>query len=118
VRVLRRDLAHLAAELGTMDADAVGARDVSGLVGRLAEDDLPPDRVQSILDSVRALYAYAIERGLARTSPLAEPARAGRRAPTPTAAMLALGEEVVGWSVKLIVIAFVVVALGLVVALA
>jgi site-specific recombinase XerD len=118
VRELRRDLTHVASQLGPVQVDAVRGRHVEALVDELRESGLPPERVRSSLEALRTVYAYAIGRGLVRTSPLvgrALPATEGR---SPTTAVLALGEQAVAWTVRVIVIAFVLIALGLVVALA
>lgn len=118
VRELRRDLTHAAAELGTMDVDALRARHVEALVDELRDAGFPPDRVRSSLEALQSLYAYALGRGLVRSSPLIGLAAPASPARTPTNAMLALGEQAVTWTVRVIVIAFVLIALGLVVALA
>jgi site-specific recombinase XerC len=117
-RELRRDLTYVAAELGTMHVEAIRPRHVHALVEEVSEAGLPPDRVRSIVESLRSLYAYAIGRGLVRTSPLVGLALPEGPSPTPTNAMLALGEQVVAWTVRAIVIAFVLVAVGLAVVLA
>ena len=118
VRGLRRDLTHVASELGTLEVDQVRARHVEALVDELRAAGLPPDRVRSVIEALRSLYAYAIGRGLVKASPLVGLAVGGTEARTPTAAMLDLGEQVVAWTVRVIVIAFVLIALGLVVVLA
>jgi len=125
VRELRGALAHVETELGTVPVDAVRGRQVGALFDQLRDAGLPPSRVSTIVEALRSLYAYAIERGLVRASPLvglaapeAAPAPAGHQTRTPTDAMLALGERVVTWTVRVIVIAFVLVAVVLAVALA
>ena len=118
VRELRRDLTHVASELGTLEVDQVRARHVEALVDELRAAGLPPDRVRSVIEALRSLYAYAIGRGLVKASTLVGLAVGGTEARTPTAAMLDLGEQVVAWTVRVIVIAFVLIALGLVVVLA
>lgn len=118
VRELRRDLTHVATALGTMEVGAVRPRDVQDLVDELRGEGVAQDRVQSVLEALRGLYAYAIGQGLVRTSPLVGLAATDGEAPTPTNAMLALGEGIVAWTMRVIVIAFVLIALGLVVALA
>jgi len=117
VRELRGSLVHAVTELGTIDATAVRSRDVRAMVDGLAAAGLPPARVTAVVDALRAVYAYAVGRGLVRTSPLvgladAEPAQA-----SPTDAMLELGERLAVWMVRAIVIAFVLVAVGLAFAL-
>jgi hypothetical protein len=117
VRELRASLAHVVSELGTIDVAAVRGRDVRTMVDGLAAAGLPPARATAVVDALRAVYAYAVGRGLLRTSPLvgladAEPAQA-----TPTDAMLEFGERLAVWMVRAIVIAFVLVAVGLAVAL-
>ena len=118
VRELRRDLTYAASELGTMNVEAIRPRHVHALVEELSDAGLPPDRMRSIVGSLRSLYAYAIGRGLVRTSPLVGLALPEGPSRTPTDAMLALGEQVVAWTVRAIVIAFVLVAVGLAVVLA
>jgi site-specific recombinase XerC len=117
VRELRASLAHVVTELGTIDVAAVRGRDVRAMVDGLAAAGLPPARVTAVVDALRAVYAYAIGRGLVRTSPLvgfadAEPAQA-----SPTDAMLEFGERLAVWMVRAIVIAFVLVAVGVAFAL-
>jgi site-specific recombinase XerD len=118
VRELRRDLTHVASELGPVQLDAVRGRHVEALVDELRATGLPPDRVRACLEALRSVYAYAIGRGLVRTSPLVGRALPATENSTPTTAVLALGEQAVAWTVRVIVIAFVLIALGLVVALA
>lgn len=117
LRELRGSLAHVVSEFGTIDVAAVRGRDVRTLVDGLAAAGLPPARITAVVDALRAVYAYAVGRGLVRASPLvgladAEPVRA-----SPTDAMLELGERLAVWMVRAIVIAFVLVAVGLAFAL-
>jgi site-specific recombinase XerD len=118
LRELRRALTHVDAELGGLPVGAVRGRDVQDLVEALGAAGLRADRTDAIVDALRAVYAFAIAQGVVRTSPLvglARPVDGGR---SPTDAMLELGERVVAWSVRGIVIAFVVIAVGLAVAIA
>jgi hypothetical protein len=125
LRELRGALSHVASELGTMDVGDVRARDVQALLDDLHAAGLPPSRISAVVEALRSLFAYAIRRGLVRTSPMVgmapappEPAAATGVARTPTDAMLLLGGQLIGWTVKLIVIAFVLFAVALGVALA
>ena len=117
VRELRGSLAHVVSELGTLDVAAVRGRDVRAMVDGLAAAGLPPARVTAVIDALRAVYAYAVGRGLVRTSPLVGMADAEPARPSPTDAMLELGERLAVWMVRAIVIAFVLVAVGLAFAL-
>jgi hypothetical protein len=132
LRELRGALAHVGSELGTLPVDEVQPRDVQRVVEELRRSGLPPARLRSIVESLRSLYAYAIGRGLVRSSPVVgvtPPAPGGepasrddeRREPaearTPTEAVLALGGAAVSLAVRIAVIAFVLVAAALVVAL-
>ena len=117
VHELRGSLAHVAAELGTIDVAAVRGRDVGAMIDGLAAAGLPPARVTAVVDALRAVYAYAVGRGLVRTSPLVGLADAEPEQPSPTDAMLELGERLAVWVVRAIVIAFVLVAVGLAFAL-
>ena len=118
LRELRGALSHVESELGTRPLDAVRGEDVGALVDSLRDAGLPPGRTIAIVDALRSVYAYAIERGLVSASPLvglAPPSPAPR---SPTDAMLELGEQVAAWTVRLIVTAFVLIAVGLVIVLA
>jgi site-specific recombinase XerC len=117
VRELRRSLAHVVSELGTIDAAAVRGRDVRVMVDGLRAAGLPPERVAAVVNALRAVYAYAVGRGLVRTSPVVGLADAEPAQPSPTDAMLELGERLAAWMVRAIVIAFVLVAVGLAFAL-
>ena len=118
LRQLRRALTHVDTELGSVGVGAVGGRDVLGLVDELGAAGLPASRTDAIVDALRAVYAYAIAQGIVKTSPLVGPARPMDGGRSPTDAMLELGERVVAWSVRGIVIAFVIIAVGLAVAIA
>lgn len=118
VRDLRRDLTHVASALGATPVDAIRGRDVQALLDDLLAAGVSPDHLRSTVDSLRSLYAYAIDRGLVRTSPLVGIAVPGDESRAPTQALLALGERLVTYTVRTIVIASVLVAVGLVLALA
>jgi hypothetical protein len=89
-------------------------------VDSLRAQGVPARRAGEVVHSLRLVFAHAIAAGVVATSPLVgvvtfddgpEPT------PSPTTAMLALGANVVDWLVRLIVIAFVLTAIGLAVAL-
>jgi hypothetical protein len=106
LRALRRELAHVVvSDVGVRDPATVTADDVRALPGAL-------------VDPLRLVFAYAVERGLIGSSPLVGLAPAADPAPTPTTAILALGARVATWTVRAVVAGFVLVAIGLVVALA
>jgi hypothetical protein len=119
-RELRSALAHVALELGEVDVAAVRPAQVMALVDHLQDSGLSTERLGSVVDALRAVYAYAIESGLVRTSPVlgmgVAPEHA-RGASTPTDAVLALGERMVAWTVGIIAIAFIAVAVLLGVAI-
>ena len=119
LRTLRRALAHASSELGTLDLADLRSRDVRALVDELGEAGLPPERASEVVDAMRAVYAYAMERGMVTTSPLVGlvPA-ASREGPSPTTAMVELGQIAARWAVRLMVMLFVLAAVGLAVALA
>jgi hypothetical protein len=118
LRGLRGSLAHVDSALGALELDAVRGRQVGALVDDLRAAGLSNGRVDGIVDALRSVYAYAIGRGLVATSPLVGLAPAAAETRAPTDALLALGASVVGWTVKAVVIAFVLVTVGLFVALA
>ena len=120
LRDLRAGLAHVvASDLGALDVEAVRGSDVQAMADGLRAAGLSPGRVKAVVDSLRPVYAFAIARGRIRSSPLVGLAPAERpAAPSPTDAMLTLGEHVVTWTVRFTVIAFALIAVGLVVALA
>jgi site-specific recombinase XerD len=128
LRALRGALSHVASELGSQGVDTISAWQVQSLLARLADAGLPPPRVGAIVDALRSLYAYAIQRGLVTTSPvvglatgdddIADADAPTHGAATPTDAMLQLGERVAAWTVRGTVVAFVLFALVLGLALA
>jgi site-specific recombinase XerC len=123
LRELRGALAHVDSELGTVALGELRPDDVRRLIDELGRAGLPPARVRSIVAALRSVYAYAIDRGLVRSSPVVgvaadDPAPAPpSEAPTPTEALLALGNFAVALVVRTIVVAFMLVAAGLVLAL-
>jgi site-specific recombinase XerC len=60
---------HVGEALGTMRLDDVRRRDVEALVYELADTGLSHRRLRALAKSVRALFDYADERGLARINP-------------------------------------------------
>jgi site-specific recombinase XerC len=122
LRDLRGALAHVGSELGRLPLDEVDNRDVQRLLDDLGDAGLAPGRLGTIVESLRKLYAYAIGRGLVRSSPvLGVTAAANEPSPkavTPTDAVLAIGEYAVSLVVKAAMVALVLMALALVVALA
>jgi hypothetical protein len=119
LRELRGTLAHVVySDLAVEDAGAVTGSDVHALVESLRTDGVGARRAGEVVHSLRLVFAHAIAGGLVRTSPLVGVAAVDEApAPSPTTAMLALGASVVDWLVRLIVIAFVLTAIGLAVAL-
>jgi hypothetical protein len=107
----------VASELAVQEAGAVRGDDVHKLVRELHTAGVPAHRTGEVVSSLRLVYAHAIAGGTLRTSPLVGIATAAGAAPSPTTAMLALGTNLVDWLVRLIVIAFVLTAIGLAVAL-
>jgi hypothetical protein len=119
VRELRGALSHVSSsDLGSHGVDAVSSGDVGSLIDALRAEGLPPSRVGAIVDALRSVFAYAIGRGLVISSPLIGLAPLTPEGPSPTTAVVALGETLVTWTVRLIALAFVLVAVGLAVALA
>ena len=117
LRELRGALIHVSSELGELDVAVVQSRDVRGLVDQLRAAGLPERRLGSILDALRRVYAYAVGRGLVTSSPLVGLTFPVHEAPSPTTAMLEFGERLATWTARLMVMAFVVVAVGVAVAL-
>jgi site-specific recombinase XerC len=118
VRRLRGALSHVTSELGARDVAELRPRDVRGLVDELLNAGLPPTRAGAIVDALRRVYAYARERGLVTTSPLVGLAPAAPEESSPTTAMLELGEQLARLTGGLMVLLFVLAAVGLAVALA
>jgi site-specific recombinase XerC len=117
LRELRGALTHVSSELGELDVAEVRSRDVRRLGEELEAAGLPPARVAAILDALRAVYAYAMRRGLVATSPLVGLTVPAPEGPSPTTAMIQFGEELATWAVRLMLVAFLAVAVGLAVAL-
>jgi hypothetical protein len=122
LRQLRAALIHITSELGTMSVEDVRIWDVHALIDKLRDAGLPASRLESVIDAIRSLYAYAVRRRLVATSPVPGLALVGNDRKgdaqadefrTPTGAMVALGAEVITWTVRLIVIAFILIVIGL-----
>jgi hypothetical protein len=60
---------HVAEALGAMSLSEVRRRDVEALVYELGDAGLSRDRLRPLTKSVRALYDYALERGLVQHNP-------------------------------------------------
>jgi len=118
LRELRGALTHVTSELGDRDVAELRSRDVRGLVAELGDAGLSPERTAAIVDALRSVYAYAMERGMVTTSPLVGLAPAASEGPTPTAAVLQLGEQLARFTGRLMVLLLVLAAVGLAVALA
>jgi TRAP-type C4-dicarboxylate transport system permease small subunit len=119
-RELRGPLAHVVASaLAVRDAADVSGEDVDTLVADLTAAGVPPERTDAVVEALRLVFAHGIAHGGLRASPLvgfaAAPASA---APSPTTAILALGEHVVAWTTRAVVVGFVLAAIGLLLALA
>jgi hypothetical protein len=119
-RELRARLAHVVASpLAVRDAASIGMDDVHALVADLRAAGVPTARAESVVDALRLVLAHGVEHGSLSTSPLVgfAPSPPADTA-SPTTAMLVLGEQLVAWTARVIVIGFVLAALGLIVALA
>jgi hypothetical protein len=120
LRSLSRSFALVEAAAPQLDAGGLAGVADSELeqIGRhvLEQAGLPQSRLGSIVHALRILSAYAGGRAVAqRASPpylVAAP-----EARTPTYTMLALGSHVSAWIERILVIAFVLTAIGLLLAL-
>jgi hypothetical protein len=124
VRDLRAALGHVDAELGREPVRGVQAADIEALVERLRAAGLSERRLAAMLEALRALDRYAAQW---RPDPLPVPRLSDRTeakpgsapavptaGPTPTQAVLALGARASVWTARLIVAAFVLIAIVLV----
>jgi site-specific recombinase XerC len=133
LRALRGALSHVGSdELGMREIADVHDSEIRALMSRLRALGMPSARVDAITPALRSLYDYAIREGLAAVNPVAEVspvaevtpvAAAAPRAealpsvPTPTAAMLAVTEHALAWTVRMIVVASLLVVVALVIVL-
>lgn len=113
LRSLQRALVQVEAQASSAEIAAAAAAGAGGLerLGRRIVDHagLPPARVDTIMAALRGLAEYRLE-PRARS---AEPPPRDAATPSPTYAMLALGAQVGAWTERIIVIAFVLAAIGL-----
>jgi hypothetical protein len=72
VRALRGALSYADSELGTLDVQDVRRRHIQALLDQLRASGLASARIHSIVDALKELYAYAIQRDLVGFSPLVE----------------------------------------------
>lgn len=118
LRSMRRALEQIEAGAGGLDHAALAAMDERSrarLAWQIVDDaGLPPGRLVTIAEALRSLAAYAPE----ATEPSSSSPRAAPETRTPTFAMVALGAHVSAWVERIIVIAFVLTAIGLALALA
>jgi hypothetical protein len=129
LRSLRRSLVHVQAHATGAElaaADALGATALERLACQIVDDaGLPRARVVAMVAALRGLSAYASADTWADLPPRprdlpprrSEPAEATPSTGSPTYAMLALGAQAGAWMQRIIVIAFVLTAIGLALAL-
>jgi hypothetical protein len=103
---------YVAEELGAMALSDVRRRDVEDFIFELGDSGLPQSRLRALAKSVRALYDYAAERDLARHNPAVRvaipdegPEEAEPVAPPRT------GDRVISLTLRLATLAFLLVAL-------
>jgi hypothetical protein len=115
LRRLRRALSPVQAVAGSLDLAALDHvhADTPAQLGRQVVEHagLPPSRVEPIVAALRSLCGYAAARR--RSARATERRRGSDGAPTQTDAMLALGARVGAWTERIIMIAFVLTAIGL-----
>jgi len=125
LRSLERTLVHIGAHATLADLTAAGALGAAArerLARRIVDDaDLPPGRHESIAAALAGLIDYTVgdswidppPRRPGRRVRTAEAAATAAVSRTPTHAMLALGAQVSAWMQRVVVIAFVLTAIGL-----
>jgi hypothetical protein len=123
VRSLGRTLAHVEAALADVElvhvvhADSVALEALAWQV--IDRSDLAPDRIPAVVDALRRVAAAAAPTpapARAPSDPVKDPpSRPQSR--TPTFTMLALGSQVGLWIERIVVVAFVLTAIGLALAL-
>ena len=79
---------------------------------------LAPSRLGPIVDALRRCWPPRASRRRPLASRAPDPVHERRQSPTPTFTMLALGAQVGVWIERIVVIAFVLTAIGLALALA
>lgn len=119
LRSLRRTLTSVDAAVGDLGLETFSPTDGAALeaLARRVIDSrgLPPSRLGPIVDALRRLLAPAEPRRPLQPVPEMFPSAAS---PTPTFAMVALGASVSAWIERIIVIAFVLTAIGIALELA
>jgi hypothetical protein len=119
LRALRANLAHvIASDLGSSPPEEIRGRQIDALTADLREDGVAGGRIEAIVAALRLVFAYAVGRGLIKTSPLVGRATEVSDGPSPTTAMLAFGRQAATWTVRGLVLAFALTAVGLILALA
>jgi hypothetical protein len=120
LRSLQRALVHVEAHATSAEiaaADALGAGGLERLGRRIVDDaGLPPARLGSIVAALRGLAEYQLEPRARVADPLPIPyptPPSDAAVPSPTHAMLELGARVGAWTERIIVVAFVLAAIGL-----
>jgi len=130
LRSLRRSLVHVQAHATGEElaaADTLGAAALERLARQIVDDaGLPAARTGAMVAALRALSTYAgadtwtdpaPPTGAVRPPRRSEPSEAVPPPGSPTYAMLALGAQAGAWIQRIIVIAFVLTAIGLALAL-
>ena len=120
---------HLSEELGGMSLTDVRRHDVEALVYALADSGTSHRRLRAVVKSVRALYDYAAERGLAGRNPAERVAlpdedateqpggraeQPGRRVDRPERQLPDLADRVIGLMLRGATLAFLLIALVLI----
>ena len=72
LHVLRSALGRVDAELGTMRIEDVRRRQVQSVVDQLYASGWSVDQISEIVDALRALYVYAVQRELVDFSPIVQ----------------------------------------------
>ena len=114
LRRLRRALTPVQAVAGTLELATLdhGEHAPEQLGRQVVEQaGLPPSRLEPIVAALRSVCGFAAEGG--RGARATERPLGGPKAATPTDAMLILGAHVGVWTERIIVIAFVLAAIGL-----
>jgi hypothetical protein len=84
IRELRESLGYVDAQLGTMNIQDVRRRHVQGLVDQLRLAGTDVERLTAVVDALRSLYIYAIQREVVDFSPVVQLTLPDDRGPMPS----------------------------------